>query len=160
MEENNNSTAWKVTVVVLLLAIVGVLTWNYFGDNIKKHVDASDVPSIVSTMETAPTVDEAMKIRANQLEAWRCESVYAEIPAPIMRAIYTKLGTQESIQTYVYEYELNEPYYISMYVSEKAKISIDRNTANKIEEVGIKTKLKEKEPDDVSVSLTPGDSTL
>ena len=157
MEENNNSTAWKATIVVLLLVIVGVLTWNYFGESLKKHANDFDAP-ITSTMEKTPTVEEAMIIRANQLEAWRCESVYAEIPAQIMQAIYEKLGTQESIQTYVYEYELNEPYYISKYISQQAQINIDKNTAKKIGNIEVKTTLKEPESDSTNVTLTPGDS--
>lgn len=158
-QEKNNASAWKWTIVVLLLAIVGLLTWNFYGDSIKSSVDdyTTEV-TISSSMEKVPTIDEAMAIRASTLESWRCETVYANIPDAIMRELFIKLGTQEPIKAYVYEYELNEAAYISKYVSDMAKISIDKNTANKIDKIEIKTALKDREKTIETVSLTPTDS--
>ena len=82
--------------------------------------------------------------------------MYAEIPAIIMQALYEKLGTQESIKTYVYEYEAHEAEYINMYISQKADIVIDKETAKKIDKIEVKAKLKEPESLTEKVSLTPG----
>lgn len=154
---NGIGTVFK-TVSILLLLVIAVLLGVVVYNNTKLDSLQSSEQTISSSFEKVPTVEEALAIRASQLEAWRCESVYAEIPSIIMQALYEKLGTQESIKTYVYEYEANEEKYINMYVAKEAELTIDKETAKKIDKIEVKTKLKEPENKTEKMAITTGDS--
>ena len=152
---NGVGTVFKAVSIILLLVIVSLLGYIAYNSIYLDNIQSNEQTSIGFEFEKAPTVEEALAIRANQLESWRCESVYAEIPSIIMQALYEKLGTQESIKTYVYEYEAHEAEYINMYISQKANIMIDKETAGKIDKIEVKTTLKEPEPVDKEVHAVP-----
>lgn len=147
MENEHNSGAFKatvVTVLLLLLVCAGVSTYKYVKGDIPgvtnpTYVDASDY-------EAVPTVEEAMQEWNDTKEISRCYEVYASLPPVIMQALFEKLGTQEPVKKYVYEYERNREYYISMQIAEQLKeqgLNDPGVDGKRIKGVEIKTELKE-----------------
>lgn len=143
---------FKTVSVVLLLVIAGLLgylAYNQFAE--KKLLEDSYVE-----YEKTPTIEDAMYEWNEQKESAREYAVYINLPAPIIQALYEKLGTQRNVSDYVKEYELNEQAYISKYISESADVTVDKSIADKIDKVEVKAKLKEPESLTEKVSLTPG----
>lgn len=120
MENENKSNVFKgtmITIMVLLLACVGLNTYKYVtGNNIPNITTQSSASEEISTMEAIPTVEEAMIEWQDLKEHERCYEIYMNFPPEIMQALYEKLGTQENIRKYVYEYERNREYYVSLQI--------------------------------------------
>lgn len=139
--ENQSSGAFKgfVAVILLLLGVcAGICTYKYVKGEF-----------IESEMEAVPTVEEAMQEWNDLKESSRCYEVYSNFPPEIMQALFEKLGTQEPVRSYVYEYERNREYYISLQIAkqlEKQGLDNPGVDGKRIEGVEITTKLKEKVP--------------
>lgn len=168
MENERSCEAFKgaiVTILLLLFVCAGICTYKYVKGEIPYITqDDSSIDEVNSDTVEIPTVDEAMKEWQEIKEYNRCCEIYFEFPPEIMRALFEKLGTQELIRNYVYEYELNREYYISLQIAEQLKRNGLENPGidgKRIENVEIKTKLKEEEKKpNIIIPATAGDSVI
>lgn len=131
MENEQGSGAFKgfvSVVLVLLLVCAGICTYKYVKGEIPGVTQNFTTEEFIeSEMQAVPTVEEAMKEWNDLKESSRCYEVYSNFPPAIMQALFEKLGTQEPVKSYVYEYERNREYYISLQIAkqlEKNKDSI------------------------------------
>lgn len=168
MENENKSSVFKgtmITIMVLLLACVGLNTYKYVtGNDIPNITTQSSITEETSTMEVVPTVEEAMAKWQDLKEHERCYEIYMNFPPEIMQALFEKLGTQEPVRSYVYEYERNREYYISLQIAkqlEKQGLDNPGVDGKRIEGVEITTKLKkEKEPEKVPIPAKAAKDTI
>lgn len=150
--ENQSSGAFKgfVAVILLLLGVcAGICTYKYVKGEIPNIIQFATEEFIESEMEAVPTVEEAMQEWNDLKESSRCYEVYSNFPPAIMQALFEKLGTQEPVRSYVYEYERNREYYISLQIAkqlEKQGLDNPGVDGKRIEGVEITVKLKEKVP--------------
>lgn len=115
MENEQGSGVFKgfvSVVLVLLLVCAGICTYKYVKGEIPEEF-------IESEMQAVPTVEEAMQEWNDLKESSRCYEVYSNFPPAIMQALFEKLGTQEPVRSYVYEYERNREYYISLQIAKQ-----------------------------------------
>lgn len=148
MENEHNHGAFKgavVTILLLLLVCAGICTYKY----VKGEIPNVTQTDIESEVETVPTVEEAMQEWNASKEISRCYEIYNSFPPEIMQALFEKLGTQEPIRSYVYEYEKNREYYISLQIArqlEKAGLENAGIDGKRIQKVKVDTELKPEEP--------------
>lgn len=165
MENETKWGAFKVAVSVALFAIVvcaAICTYKYVTG---KNPSIEQNPFVESsTIEDVPTVEEAM-IEWNDLrESNRCYEIYSNLPPIIMQALFEKLGTQEPVKNYVYEYEKNREYYISLQIADQLQEQGLKDAGvdgKRIKDVQIKTELEEEPaPEKVPIPATAVDSVL
>ena len=90
MENENKSSAFKgtmITIMLLLLACVGLNTYKYVTGNNIPNITQSSVNEEVSTVEAVPTVEEAMIEWQDLKEHERCYEIYMNFPPEIMQAL-------------------------------------------------------------------------
>lgn len=140
--ENNNSL-FKGTIVIILLALLacaGIFTYQYVHNNYQeKELVYEEEPVIIS-------LEEAMNDFRIIRDLVQAEEVYYDLPEVIVEALFLKCGTMASVKDYVYEYNSNKPYYLSLQISKQLeKIGLIEKgvDGDKIDEVTIKTKLKQ-----------------
>lgn len=153
MENEQGSGVFKGFVsvgLVLLLVCAGICTYKYVKGEIPGVTQNSTTEEFIeSEMQAVPTVEEAMQEWNDLRESSRCYEVYSNFPPAIMQALFEKLGTQEPVRSYVYEYERNREYYISLQIAkqlEKQGLDNPGVDGKRIGGVEITTKLKEKVP--------------
>lgn len=138
-----NSGLFKSIVILILLALLacaGICTYQYVNTNYQKEVVVYDEEPVVLSIEEAMN---DFRIIKRVIEA---DKVYYDLPEVIVEALFKKCGTMASIVEYVDEYNSNKPYYISLQISKQLeKIGLVEKgvDGDKIDEVTIKTKLKE-----------------
>lgn len=168
MENEQGSGVFKgfvSVVLVLLLVCAGICTYKYVKGEIPGVTQNSTTEEFIeSEMQAVPTVEEAMQEWNDLKESSRCHEVYSNFPPEIMQALFEKLGTQEPVKKYVYEYERNREYYISLQIAEQLKHQGLNNPGvdgKRIEGVEITTKLKkEKEPEKVPIPAKAAKDTI
>lgn len=123
MENEQGSGVFKgfvSVVLVLLLVCAGICTYKYVKGEIPGVTQNSTTEEFIeSEMQAVPTVEEAMQEWNDLKESSRCYEVYSNFPPAIMQALFEKLGTQEPVRSYVYEYERNREYYISLQIAKQ-----------------------------------------
>lgn len=123
MENEQGSGAFKgfvSVVLVLLLVCASICTYKYVKGEIPSVTQNSTTEEFIeSEMQAVPTVEEAMQEWNDLRESSRCYEVYSNFPPVIMQALFEKLGTQEPVRSYVYEYERNREYYISLQIAKQ-----------------------------------------
>lgn len=168
MENEQGSGAFKgfvSVVLVLLLVCAGICTYKYVKGEIPGVTQNSTTEEFIeSEMQAVPTVEEAMQEWNDLKESSRCYEVYSNFPPEIMQALFEKLGTQEPVKRYVYEYERNREYYISLQIAkqlEKQGLDNPGVDGKRIEGVEITTKLKEeKKPEKVPIPAKAAKDTI
>lgn len=168
MENEQGSGAFKgfvSVVLVLLLVCAGICTYKYVKGEIPGVTQNSTTEEFIeSEMQAVPTVEEAMQEWNDLKESSRCYEVYSNFPPAIMQALFEKLGTQEPVKSYVYEYERNREYYISLQIAkqlEKQGLDNPGVDGKRIEGVEITTKLKkEKEPEKIPIPAKAAKDTI
>lgn len=165
MENENKSNVFKgtmITIMVLLLACVGLNTYKYVtGNNIPNITTQSSASEEISTMEAIPTVEEAMIEWQDLKEHERCYEIYMNFPPEIMQALYEKLGTQENIRKYVYEYERNREYYVSLQIVNqlnKTGLEDPGIDGNRIKKAKVQVELEKSTPSNAPIKAEPADS--
>lgn len=164
MENENKSNVFKgtmITIMVLLLACVGLNTYKYVTGNNIPDITQSSVNEEVSTMETVPTVEEAMIEWQDLKEHDRCYEIYMNFPPEIMQALFEKLGTQENIRKYVYEYERNREYYVSLQIVNqlnKTGLEDPGIDGNRIKKAKVQVELEKSTPSNAPIKAEPADS--
>ena len=165
MENENKSNAFKgtmITIMVLLLACVGLNTYKYVtGNDIPNITTQSSITEETSTMEAVPTVEEAMAEWQDLKEHERCYEIYMNFPPEIMQALYEKLGTQENIRKYVYEYERNREYYVSLQIVNqlnKTGLEDPGIDGNRIKKAKVQVELEKLTPSNAPIKAEPADS--
>lgn len=167
MENEQSSSAFKgivVTILLLLLVCASICTYKYVKGEIPGVIQTSSTnDEFESQTEAIPTVEEAMQEWNDTKEISRCYEVYSNFPPAIMQALFEKLGTQQPVRDYVYEYERNREYYISLQIAkqlEKQGLNDPGVDGKRIEGVEITTKLKEKvPPEKVPIPAKAGGTT-
>ena len=163
MENENKSNVFKgtmITIMVLLLACVGLNTYKYVTGNNIPDITQSSVNE-VSTMEAIPTVEEAMIEWQDLKEHERCYEIYMNFPPEIMQALFEKLGTQENIRKYVYEYERNREYYVSLQIVNqlnKTGLEDPGIDGNRIKKAKVQVELEKSTPSNAPIKAEPADS--
>lgn len=164
MENENKSSVFKgtmITIMVLLLACVGLNTYKYVTGNDIPNITQTSVNEEVSTMETVPTVEEAMIEWQDLKEHERCYEIYMNFPPEIMQALFKKLGTQENIRKYVYEYERNREYYVSLQIVNqlnKTGLEDPGIDGNRIKKAKVQVELEKSTPSNAPIKAEPADS--
>lgn len=164
MENENKSSAFKgtmITIMLLLLACVGLNTYKYVTGNNIPNITQSSVNEEVSTVEAVPTVEEAMIEWQDLKEHERCYEIYMNFPPEIMQALYEKLGTQENIRKYVYEYERNREYYVSLQIVNqlnKTGLEDPGIDGNRIKKAKVQVELEKSTPSNAPIKAEPADS--
>jgi len=165
MENENKSNVFKgtmITIMVLLLACVGLNTYKYVtGNDIPNITTQSSASEEISTMEAIPTVEEAMIEWQDLKEHERCYEIYMNFPPEIMQALYEKLGTQENIRKYVYEYERNREYYVSLQIVNqlnKTGLEDPGIDGNRIKKAKVQVELEKLTPSNAPIKAEPADS--
>lgn len=153
MENEHNHCTFKgivITILLLLLVCVGICTYKYINGEIPDITQTSNsLENVEFETESLPTVEQAMQEWKDLREYSRCHEVYMSLPPEIMQALFDKLGTLLPIRDYVYEYENNREYYISLQIAkqlEKSGIDNIGVDGERIEKVKIKTELKPEKP--------------
>lgn len=163
MENENKSSVFKgtmITIMLLLLACVGLNTYKYVTGNNIPNITQSSVNE-VSTMEAVPTVEEAMIEWQDLKEHERCYEIYMNFPPEIMQALFEKLGTQENIRKYVYEYERNREYYVSLQIVNqlnKTGLEDPGIDGNRIKKAKVQVELEKPTPSNAPIKAEPADS--
>ena len=163
MENENKSNVFKgtmITIMVLLLACVGLNTYKYVTGNNIPDITQSSVNE-VSTMEAIPTVEEAMIEWQDLKEHERCYEIYMNFPPEIMQALFEKLGTQENIRKYVYEYERNREYYVSLQIVNqlnKTGLEDPGIDGNRIKKAKVQVELEKSTPSNAPIKAEPAES--
>lgn len=165
MENENKSNVFKgtmITIMVLLLACVGLNTYKYVtGNDIPNITTQSSITEETSTMEAVPTVEEAMAEWQDLKEHERCYEIYMNFPPEIMQALYEKLGTQENIRKYVYEYERNREYYVSLQIANqlnKTGLEDPGIDGKRIKKAKVQVELEKLQHDTTPIKAEPADS--
>lgn len=165
MENENKSNVFKgtmITIMVLLLACVGLNTYKYVtGNDIPNITTQSSASEEISTMEAIPTVEEAMIEWQDLKEHERCYEIYMNFPPEIMQALFEKLGTQENIRKYVYEYERNREYYVSLQIVNqlnKTGLEDPGIDGNRIKKAKVQVELEKSTPSNAPIKAEPADS--
>lgn len=165
MENENKSSVFKgtmITIMLLLLACVGLNTYKYVtGNNIPDITQSSVNEEEISTMEKIPTVEEAMIEWQDLKEHERCYEIYMNFPPEIMQALFEKLGTQENIRKYVYEYERNREYYVSLQIVNqlnKTGLEDPGIDGNRIKKAKVQVELEKPTPSNAPIKAEPADS--
>ena len=165
MENENKSSVFKgtmITIMVLLLACVGLNTYKYVtGNNIPNITTQSSITEETSTMEAIPTVEEAMTEWQDLKEHDRCYEIYMNFPPIIMQTLYEKLGTQENIRKYVYEYERNREYYVSIQIANqlnKTGLEDPGIDGKRIKKAKVQVELEKLQHDPTPIKAEPADS--
>lgn len=153
MENEHNHCTFKgivITILLLLLVCAGICTYKYINGEIPDITQTSNsLENVEFETESLPTVEQAMQEWKDLREYSRCHEVYMSLPPEIMQALFEKLGTLLPIRDYVYEYENNREYYISLQIAkqlEKSGIDNIGVDGERIEKVKIKTELKPEKP--------------
>lgn len=164
MENENKSSVFKgtmITIMLLLLACVGLNTYKYVTGNNIPNITQSSVNEEVSTVETVPTVEEAMIEWQDLKEHDRCYEIYMNFPPEIMQALFEKLGTQENIRKYVYEYERNREYYVSLQIVNqlnKTGLEDPGIDGKRIKKAKVQVELEKSTPSNAPIKAEPADS--
>lgn len=164
MENENKSSVFKgtmITIMLLLLACVGLNTYKYVTGNNIPNITQSSVNEEASTVETVPTVEEAMIEWQDLKEHDRCYEIYMNFPPEIMQALFEKLGTQENIRKYVYEYERNREYYVSLQIVNqlnKTGLEDPGIDGNRIKKAKVQVELEKSTPSNAPIKAEPADS--
>lgn len=164
MENENKSNVFKgtmITIMVLLLACVGLNTYKYVTGNDIPNITQSSINEEVSTMETVPTVEEAMAEWQDLKEHDRCYEIYMNFPPIIMQTLYEKLGTQENIRKYVYEYERNREYYVSIQIANqlnKTGLEDPGIDGTRIKKAKVQVELEKFRQEPTPIKAEPADS--
>lgn len=112
----NSSGVFKATMIVIglaLIALVGFLAWEQYREN----ACLNDQPVGIAT-EVVPTVDEAVDLFINDVQSYNRYEKYIRLSPTILRAIFTKIGTQPTVKEIMNEYETNKSYYLSLQAAE------------------------------------------
>lgn len=163
MENENKSSVFKgtmITIMLLLLACVGLNTYKYVTGNNIPDITQSSVNE-VSTMEAVPTVEEAMIEWQDLKEHERCYEIYMNFPPEIIQALFEKLGTQENIRKYVYEYERNREYYVSLQIVNqlnKTGLEDPGIDGSRIKKAKVQVELEKPTPSNAPIKAEPADS--
>lgn len=164
MENENKSSVFKgtmITIMLLLLACVGLNTYKYVTGNNIPDITQSSVNEEVSTTEAVPTVEEAMIEWQDLKEHERCYEIYMNFPPEIMQALFEKLGTQENIRKYVYEYERNREYYVSLQIVNqlnKTGLEDPGIDGSRIKKAKVQVELEKPTPSNAPIKAEPADS--
>lgn len=164
MENENKSSVFKgtmITIMLLLLACVGLNTYKYVTGNDIPDITQSSVNEEISTVEAVPTVEEAMIEWQDLKEHDRCYEIYMNFPPEIMQALYEKLGTQENIRKYVYEYERNREYYVSLQIANqlnKTGLEDPGIDGKRIKKAKVQIELEKLQHDTTPIKAEPADS--
>lgn len=164
MENENKSSVFKgtmITIMLLLLACVGLNTYKYVTGNNIPDITQSSVNEEVSTTEAVPTVEEAMIEWQDLKEHERCYEIYMNFPPEIIQALFEKLGTQENIRKYVYEYERNREYYVSLQIVNqlnKTGLEDPGIDGSRIKKAKVQVELEKPTPSNAPIKAEPADS--
>lgn len=164
MENENKSSVFKgtmITIMLLLLACAGLNTYKYVTGNNIPDITQSSVNEEVSTTEAVPTVEEAMIEWQDLKEHERCYEIYMNFPPEIMQALFEKLGTQENIRKYVYEYERNREYYVSLQIVNqlnKTGLEDPGIDGSRIKKAKVQVELEKPTPSNAPIKAEPADS--
>jgi hypothetical protein len=121
---NGTSSALKAfTAVVLIIIAASALICTYTYVSTQKHLKEStenyiedNTREYYSQMES---IDDAMSVWQDEKEYDRCKTIYYQLPAEIVRALYEDVGLNAFIQEYVHQYELNKEHYLSLIVAKQ-----------------------------------------
>ena len=114
MESKSNFFKGSIIVILLLLlTCAGICTHKYISQPPSTETYVCEDTAVILPI----TKEEAMKEYLETKEFNRCFDVYMKLPEVIVSSLFDKLGTEAFVEDYVYEYEKNKEYYISLQVS-------------------------------------------
>ena len=158
MESKSNFFKGSIIVILLLLlTCAGICTHKYISQPLSSETYVCEDTAVILPI----TKEEAMKEYLETKEFNRCFDVYMKLPEVIVSSLFDKLGTEASVEDYVYEYEKNKEYYISLQVSnilEKIGLKDKGVDGDKIKQVQVKTELKESQDLPVQLKVNPDSS--
>lgn len=147
----------KGLLLVVMVALLGYIAYcEYNGKRIFSEEQA--VVPITSTVETVPSIEEAMVTWQQDVQRNDDYQLYLALPPMIMQSIYERIGTQPTIKQVVNEYRLNKEFYISKQIAKQFKPDISGPDADNIKKVEITTTVEEPIIKPKTIPLVPSDS--
>lgn len=152
-EDLNRSIVFK-TMVILLLACLVVVA-GYFAYDKYQCGKCQLIPTDEIVSDTI-SVDEAVEMFKGDVIYEINYEKYLKLSPTIIRAIYSRIGTDAGVNDIIREYESNKPYYISLQIQEQLpEVDVSGPDEDNIKKIRVIPEIDSVIPHQNKMSISP-----